>query len=127
MDMGRGMGGGSDEMLMTLLAGQAAVDCEQLPIGGWEEVDSWKKVSCGWSCDKAVAKLQELTLLSTRLESLMARHQRETKILTAARTLQKLNTANKRYVVRNTALASPSDPQNVQTNHGELGAIREAD
>jgi hypothetical protein len=44
-DVGRGMTGGSDEMLMTLLAGQAAVDCEQLPIGGWEEVDSWKKVS----------------------------------------------------------------------------------
>lgn len=39
------MGGGSDEMLMTLLAGQAAIDCERLPIGGWEEIDSWKKVS----------------------------------------------------------------------------------
>jgi len=39
------MGGGSDEMLMTLLAGQAAVDCERMSIGGWEEVDSWKKVS----------------------------------------------------------------------------------
>jgi hypothetical protein len=39
------MGGGSDEMLMTLLAGQAAVDCARMPIGGWEEVDSWKKVS----------------------------------------------------------------------------------
>lgn len=36
-------------------------------------------------------------MLSTRLESLVARHQRETKILTAARTLQKLNNANKRY------------------------------
>lgn len=39
-----GIAGGSDEMLMTLLAGQAAVDCEKLPVGGWEEVDSWKKV-----------------------------------------------------------------------------------
>lgn len=39
-----GLAGGSDEMLLTLLAGQAAVDCEQLPIGGWEEVESWKKV-----------------------------------------------------------------------------------
>jgi hypothetical protein len=36
--------GGSDEMLMTLLAGQAAVDCEDLAVGGWEEVDTWKKV-----------------------------------------------------------------------------------
>ena len=40
-----GLAGRSDEMLMTLLAGQAAVDCEQLPIGGWEEVESWKKAS----------------------------------------------------------------------------------
>jgi len=39
-----GMAGGSDEMLMSLLASQAAVDCETLPIGGWEEVESWKKV-----------------------------------------------------------------------------------
>jgi hypothetical protein len=39
-----GLTEGHDEMLMTLLAGQAAVDCEQLPIGGWEEVDHWKKV-----------------------------------------------------------------------------------
>ncbi|ORX36527.1 Up-regulated during septation-domain-containing protein [Kockovaella imperatae] len=73
--------GGSDEMLMTLLAGQAAVDCENLPVGQWEEVDAWKK---------------ELTILSNRLDSLVARHQREVKILTAARTLQKLNNANKR-------------------------------
>jgi hypothetical protein len=39
-----GMANGSDEMLMTLLAGQAAMDCENLPIKGWEEVDGWKKV-----------------------------------------------------------------------------------
>lgn len=39
-----GMADGSDEMLLTLLASQAAVDCEQLPLGGWEEVDAWKKV-----------------------------------------------------------------------------------
>ncbi|KAK4687380.1 hypothetical protein P7C73_g2748, partial [Tremellales sp. Uapishka_1] len=76
-----GIAGGSDEMLMTLLAGQAAVDCETLPIAGWEEVESWKK---------------ELSLLSNRLDSLVARHQREVKILTAARTLQKLNNSNKR-------------------------------
>jgi hypothetical protein len=37
-------GGGSDEMLMSLLAGQAALDCETLPISRWEEVESWKKV-----------------------------------------------------------------------------------
>jgi hypothetical protein len=36
--------GGSDEMLMSLLAGQAALDCETLPISRWEEVESWKKV-----------------------------------------------------------------------------------
>ena len=35
-------------------------------------------------------------MLTTRLESLVARHQREIKILTAARTLQKLNNTNKR-------------------------------
>lgn len=39
-----GFAGDPDAMLMTLLAGQAAVDCERLPIGGWEEVESWKKV-----------------------------------------------------------------------------------
>jgi len=40
-----GMASGSDEMLMTLLAGQAAVDCQELPVAGWEEVENWKKVS----------------------------------------------------------------------------------
>lgn len=39
---------------------------------------------------------QELAILSNRLSSLVARHQREIKILTAARTLQKLNNNNKR-------------------------------
>lgn len=39
-----GLTGGSDEMLMSLLAGQAALDCEGMPMGGWEEVESWKKV-----------------------------------------------------------------------------------
>jgi hypothetical protein len=39
-----GMGGGSDEMVMSLLAGQAVVDCETMVVGGWEEVESWKKV-----------------------------------------------------------------------------------
>lgn len=39
------MGGESAELLMNLLAGQAAVDCQQLPVGRWEEVEEWKKVS----------------------------------------------------------------------------------
>lgn len=72
---------GSDEMLMALLASQATVDCESMSIGGWEEVEGWKK---------------ELSLLATRLDALQTRHQREVKILTAARTLQKLNQTNKR-------------------------------
>lgn len=38
--------GGGDEMLMSLLAGQAVLDCESLPVGAWEEVETWKKV--GW-------------------------------------------------------------------------------
>lgn len=71
----------NDEMHLALLAGQAAVDCDKLPISTWDEVELWKK---------------ELSHLSSRLDTLQARHQREVKILTAARTLQKLNTANKR-------------------------------
>lgn len=43
--MGMGMNGQSDEMLLALLASQAAVDCERLPIGAWEDVESWKKAS----------------------------------------------------------------------------------
>ena len=39
------MSGESAELLMNLLAGQAAVDCQQLPVGRWEEVEEWKKVS----------------------------------------------------------------------------------
>jgi hypothetical protein len=35
---------GGDEMLMALLASQAAVDCDALPIGAWDDVESWKKV-----------------------------------------------------------------------------------
>jgi hypothetical protein len=66
---------------MTLLAGQAAVDCNQMPIARWEEVEDWKK---------------ELGLLTSRLKSQVAKHQREQKILTAAKTLAKLNGGNKR-------------------------------
>ena len=40
-----GTGGGSDEMVMSLLAGQAVVDCETMAVGQWEEVESWKKAS----------------------------------------------------------------------------------
>lgn len=36
--------GSSDEMVMSLLAGQAVVDCETMVVGRWEEVESWKKV-----------------------------------------------------------------------------------
>ncbi|WVQ74622.1 hypothetical protein IAR50_004223 [Cryptococcus sp. DSM 104548] len=72
---------GSDEMLLTLLAGQAVMDCQQMGIAGWEDVEGWKK---------------ELSLLSSRVDSVQARHQREIKILTAARALQKLNNSNKR-------------------------------
>lgn len=39
------IGDGSDEMLLTLLAGQAVVDAQGMGIGGWEEVEGWKKVS----------------------------------------------------------------------------------
>ena len=42
--MAMSIAGRSDEMLLSLLAGQAAVDCDALPVGGWEEVESWKKV-----------------------------------------------------------------------------------
>ncbi|ODN97471.1 hypothetical protein L198_04038 [Cryptococcus wingfieldii CBS 7118] len=72
---------GSDEMLLSLLAGQAVMDCQQMGIAGWEDVEGWKK---------------ELSLLSSRVDSVQARHQREIKILTAARALQKLNNSNKR-------------------------------
>ncbi|WVO13271.1 hypothetical protein L204_100884 [Cryptococcus depauperatus] len=72
---------GSDEMHLTLLAGQAAMDCEGKEVGTWEEVGDWKK---------------ELSLLASRLDSAQSRHQRESKILTAARALQKLNNSNKR-------------------------------
>lgn len=40
-----GIGDGSDEMLLTLLAGQAVMDTQEMGIGGWEEVEGWKKVS----------------------------------------------------------------------------------
>lgn len=40
--------------------------------------------------------LQELSMLSSRLDQQTSKHQREQKILTAARTLAKLNSHNKR-------------------------------
>lgn len=40
--------------------------------------------------------IQELSMLSSRLEQQTSKHQREQKILTAARTLAKLNSHNKR-------------------------------
>ena len=66
---------------MTLLAGQAAMDCQGMPVYRWEEVEEWKK---------------ELNMLSSRLAAQVAKHQREQKILTAAKTLAKLNVGNKR-------------------------------
>ncbi|KAL7423756.1 hypothetical protein Q5752_001339 [Cryptotrichosporon argae] len=100
---------GSDEMLLTLLASQAAVDCELLPVVGWEEVEAWKK---------------ELTLLSTRLESLQARHQREIKILTAARTLQKLNNTNKR-MSRQTTESLEQSEKRVEAAEKEVLLLRD--
>ena len=41
---GPSMAQGSDEMLMTLLAGQAAVDCEAFGVASWEDAEGWKKV-----------------------------------------------------------------------------------
>jgi hypothetical protein len=90
------MAQGSDEMLMTLLAGQAAVDCAPFGVASWEDVEGWKKVCLSFWDVVVSLTPQELTVLTTRLESLNARYQRETKILTAARTLQKLNNTNKR-------------------------------
>ena len=52
--------GGSEEMMMTLLAGQAAVDCENLPIGIWEEVDSWKKASPAHRNERLMRKVGEM-------------------------------------------------------------------
>lgn len=71
----------SDDLLMTLLAGQAAMDCQNMAVARWEAVEDWKK---------------ELSLLSSRLSSQVAKFQREQKILTAAKTLAKLNVGNKR-------------------------------
>jgi hypothetical protein len=57
MGMGMGTTGQSDDMMLALLASQAAVDCERLPIGAWEDVESWKKVSAVvstsnvWGCN----------------------------------------------------------------------------
>ena len=59
-----GMAGGSDEMLMSLLASQAAVDCETLPIGGWEEVESWKKVCSAPSIPVGAHTFVEQTILT---------------------------------------------------------------
>jgi hypothetical protein len=55
MGMGMGMTGQSDDMMFALLASQAAVDCERLPIGAWEDVESWKKVSAVVSTNYAWA------------------------------------------------------------------------
>lgn len=96
---------GSDEMLMALLASQAALDCQDMPVGGWEEVDDWKKVcrlyrvvfiTVAYADSQTVFDGQELSMLTSRLSSQTARFQREQKILTAARTLAKLNHSNKR-------------------------------
>lgn len=75
--------GSSDQqhMLLSLLAGQAVIDCSSMRVGGWEEVDTWKN---------------ELSMLNARLDTQVSRYQREKKILTAARTLAKLNEHNKR-------------------------------
>lgn len=37
--------GDSANLLINLLAGQAAIDCQGLPISRWEEVEEWKRVS----------------------------------------------------------------------------------
>ncbi|GFZ42574.1 hypothetical protein JCM24511_00290 [Saitozyma sp. JCM 24511] len=81
--MGMGMNGQSDEMMLALLASQAAVDCERLPIGAWEDVESWKKASA--------AVLTTTNNVWTRDVGLMMACRN-----CPARTLQKLNNQNKR-------------------------------
>ncbi|WOO83940.1 uncharacterized protein LOC62_05G007457 [Vanrija pseudolonga] len=100
---------GSDEMLMALLASQATVDCESMSIGAWEEVEGWKK---------------ELSLLATRLDALQTRHQREVKILTAARTLQKLNQTNKR-ISRQTMESLEQSEKRVEAAEKEVLVLRD--
>ncbi|KAL7416620.1 Up-regulated during septation-domain-containing protein [Mrakia frigida] len=72
-----------EDLMLSLMAGQASVDVgiEGYRIMSWEEVEDSKK---------------ELTLLTNRLGSLTARCQREQKILTAARTLDRLHANHKR-------------------------------
>jgi hypothetical protein len=36
---------GADEINTSLLATQAALDCEKLSVGSWDEAEQWKKVS----------------------------------------------------------------------------------
>jgi hypothetical protein len=44
--------GESANLLMNLLAGQAAIDCQGLPVSRWEEVEEWKRVSNALPCSR---------------------------------------------------------------------------
>ena len=91
--------GESANLLMNLLASQAAIDCRELPVSRWEEVEEWKRVRLREPNSRNLGAehlRQELSMLTSRLDQQIAKHQREQKILTAARTLAKLNSHNKR-------------------------------
>ncbi|GHJ89221.1 hypothetical protein NliqN6_5623 [Naganishia liquefaciens] len=109
--------GESANLLMNLLASQAAIDCRGLPVSRWEEVEEWKR---------------ELSMLTSRLDQQIAKHQREQKILTAARTLAKLNSHNKR-MSKQTADSVTAAEQKVADAEKEMlnlqsreGALRRA-
>ena len=111
--------GDDEDLMLSLMAGQAAVDVglEGYRIMSWEEVEDSKKVrpsarACarsGFELTCSRVRSQELSLLTNRLGSLSARCQREQKILTAARTLDRLHVNHKRSVGRWTVLGSVSE------------------
>ncbi|KZV94224.1 hypothetical protein EXIGLDRAFT_835103 [Exidia glandulosa HHB12029] len=70
-----------DEMLMSLLASDALVDCRDLQVLSFEEIEELKK---------------EQQVLSSRVEALTKKLTLETKIRDAAMSLQNLNQSHKR-------------------------------
>ncbi|KAJ9093603.1 hypothetical protein QFC19_008270 [Naganishia cerealis] len=64
------MSGESADLLMSLMAGQAAMDSQNMPISNWEQVEEWKKIveEKAARFEKEAGEVKELRVVAQRVQ-----------------------------------------------------------
>lgn len=113
-----------DELLISLMASEAAIDSKEFDILNAEEVEDLKKV-CNTTysrCNPNGFYLQEHQVLSSRLEAMNKKIALEIKIRDAAVNLSKMNAAHKKVSKQTTEQLEAAN-QRVESTQKELWKI----